>query len=42
MMLAPLSVGQHTLHFGGMAVIPDFNLTFIEDITYHITVAPGH
>jgi hypothetical protein len=42
-MLAPLSVGQHTLHFGGTAVVPvgpGQTLTFIEDITYHITVAP--
>ena len=49
-MLAPLAVGKHTLHFGGRVVIragesigplvfPDVN--FIEDITYHLTVAPG-
>jgi hypothetical protein len=38
-MLTPLSVGQHTLHFGGTSESPGF--TFIEDITYHITVAPG-
>jgi hypothetical protein len=39
-MLAPLSVGEHTLHFGGNLVAPPLNLTFIEDITYHITVTP--
>jgi hypothetical protein len=39
-MLAPLSVGQHTLEFGGKLVAPPLNLTFIEDITYHITVTP--
>jgi hypothetical protein len=38
-MLTPLSVGQHTLHFGGTAEAPGF--TFIQDITYHITVAPS-
>jgi hypothetical protein len=35
LMLAPLSAGEHTLHFGG--TYPDFNFTL--DITYHITVA---
>jgi hypothetical protein len=39
-MLAPLAVGEHTLHFGGNLVAAPLNLTFIEDITYHITVAP--
>jgi hypothetical protein len=39
-MLAPLSVGPHTLEFGGKLVAPPLNLTFIQDITYHITVAP--
>ena len=33
-MLAPLSAGQHTLHFHGEA--PAFH--FVLDITYHITV----
>jgi hypothetical protein len=41
MMLAPLSVGQHTLEFGGKLVAPELNLTFIQDITYHITVTPA-
>jgi hypothetical protein len=40
MMLAPLSVGQHTLEFGGIVSAPEINLTFIQDITYHITVVP--
>jgi hypothetical protein len=39
-MLTPLSVGHHTLHFGGTYVAPDSS-TFVQDITYHITVAPG-
>ena len=34
LMLAPLSRGQHTLHFHGE--LPDFN--FALDITYHLTV----
>jgi hypothetical protein len=40
-MLAPLSVGQHTLEFGGKLVANPLNLTFVQDITYHITVQPG-
>jgi hypothetical protein len=40
-MLAPLSVGQHTLEFGGRLDAPPLNLTFIQDVTYHITVQPG-
>ena len=36
LMLAPLSVGQHTLHFGGS--FPDFPFTL--DITYNLTVVP--
>lgn len=39
-MLAPLSVGTHTLHFGGTQEAPGFK--FVQDITYHITVTPGH
>jgi hypothetical protein len=35
-MLAPLSVGEHTVHFGG--TYSDFGFTL--DITYHLTVAP--
>ena len=38
LMLAPLSAGQHTVHFGG--TFPDFSFTL--DATYHLTVAPGH
>lgn len=37
LMLAPLSVGQHTIHFHGE--FPSFNFSL--DITYHITVASG-
>jgi hypothetical protein len=36
LMLRPLSVGEHTIHFMGAA--PDFN--FALDVTYHITVTP--
>jgi hypothetical protein len=41
-MLAPLSVGTHTLHFGGALhfVAPGVDLTFTQDITYHLTVVP--
>lgn len=43
-LLAPLSVGQRTIHFSGKAVFTaaedGFDLTFILDVTYHITVAP--
>ncbi len=35
LMLAPLSIGQHTIHFGGTYTDFDFTL----DITYHLTVA---
>ena len=38
LMLAPLSPGHHTIHFGG--TYPDFNFTL--SITYHLTVLPGH
>lgn len=34
LMLAPLSVGEHTLHFGGS--IPDFEVSI--DMTYHLTI----
>jgi len=40
-MLSPLSVGQHTVEFGGRLVAEPLNLTFVQDITYHITVTPG-
>ncbi len=37
-MLRPLPVGQHTIHFAG-----DFGPgNFALDVTYHITVTPGH
>lgn len=36
LMLAPLSVGAHTIHFQG--TIAGFSL----DVTYNLTVAPGH
>ena len=40
-MLAPLSVGPHTIHFGGRVDIPEWGLfTFMLDVTYHLTVAP--
>jgi hypothetical protein len=38
LMLAPLSVGGHTIHFH--AETPAFN--FLLDITYNLTVAPGN
>jgi hypothetical protein len=41
LMVAPLSVGQHTIHFVGI-VGPVANPFFFKDITYNITVAPGH
>ena len=34
--LHPLSVGDHTLHIGGMFPAFDFDL----DVTYNITVVP--
>jgi hypothetical protein len=37
LMLAPLSVGEHTIHFGGTYIDANFTL----DITYHVTVVPG-
>ena len=40
LMLAPLSAGQHTLHFGGVFnCLPIFSLTI--DQTYNLTVLPG-
>jgi hypothetical protein len=36
LLLAPLAVGQHTLHFGGTYSAFNFSL----DITYHLTIAP--
>jgi hypothetical protein len=41
-LLAPLSVGKHTLHFGGIADFSSIGAgRFIQDIRYEITVAPG-
>ncbi len=40
-MLAPLAVGKHTLHFGGMNDYTSVSgPIFIQDITYEITVVP--
>jgi hypothetical protein len=39
-MVAPLSVGQHTIHFVGV-VGPVASPFFFKDITYNITVAPS-
>lgn len=41
-MLAPLSAGQHTLYFKGVAPFPEFGFTFVTDVTYHLTIAPGN
>jgi hypothetical protein len=49
-MLAPLPVGEHTIEFSGVVVIPEedpFDLGFPPglvlglDVTYYLTVAPG-
>ena len=41
LMLSPLSVGKHTIHFVG--VVGPVSAPFVEDdITYNITVAPEH
>jgi hypothetical protein len=41
-MVAPLSVGRHTIHFSGAAVFTlaedGFDFTFSQDITYNVTV----
>ena len=37
-LLPPLSVGSHTIHFKGGFTVDGFSL----DVTYHITVKPGH
>jgi hypothetical protein len=43
-LLAPLSAGNHTIHFSGKAVFTaaedGFDLTFILDITYNLKVVP--
>jgi hypothetical protein len=41
LMLVPLSVGHHTIHFVGV-VGPVATPFFFKDITYNITVAPGN
>jgi hypothetical protein len=38
--LAPLSVGEHTIHFHAVAPFPEFDFTFEVEVTYHLTVAP--
>jgi hypothetical protein len=37
LLIPPLPVGEHTIHFGG--TFPQFNFTI--DVTYHITVSPA-
>jgi hypothetical protein len=37
LMLAPLSAGQHQIHFTGGSPLLNFSL----DVTYNITVTPG-
>jgi len=45
-MLAPLSVGRHTIHFTGSLVFTaaqdGFDFIFSQDITYNIAVRPGN
>ena len=38
LLLAPLSVGEHTIHFAG--TFDEFNVSI--DTTYHVTVTPRH
>ena len=40
-MLAPLPVGPHTIHFGGTLSIPEIDYLFYLDVTYHLTVVPA-
>jgi hypothetical protein len=41
LMLAPLSAGQHTIHFTGeIDLLEEFGFVFMLDITYNLTVAP--
>lgn len=41
-MLAPLSVGEHTLHWEGtLDLTSEGGFVFTQDITYHLTVEPG-
>jgi hypothetical protein len=41
LMLAPLSVGEHTIHFGGNILMDEAEPGFTLDITYNLTVEPG-
>jgi len=41
LMLAPLSVGKHTIHFGAAYLADDGTVSFALDITYYLTVVPG-
>jgi hypothetical protein len=41
LMVAPLSVGQHTIHFIGV-VGPVASPFFFKDITYNLTISPGN
>ena len=41
LLLAPLSVGRHELHFSGKLELGNpVNFIFEEDITYHLTIVP--
>jgi len=40
-MLAPLSVGLHTLHFRGKLDFPEFDFSFEVEVTYNLTVVPA-
>ncbi len=40
LMVAPLSVGEHVIHFSGDNDLPEWDSYFSLDITYHITVSP--
>jgi len=39
-MLAPLPKGQHTIHFYGQEVFPEYEWVFEVDVTYNVTIAP--
>lgn len=36
--LSPLSVGEHVIHFRGVAPFPEFGFTFETEVTYFLTV----
>ena len=40
LMLEPLSVGYHTIHFTGKLAIDSYYFSL--DVTYNLTVARGH